>query len=585
MWVITAAADRPSAKPTPRPVVVPVLLWLGGTLALMLYVAWLGVPRNAGVLSAVTAAVNVLTAAFLLQRARVPSSESTGWYLLTWAHLLVAGANVVGTLEVWFPKVVGPWRAHMFAPALVAQGLIVGAFVVWPWRPWKTRRRLLHALGAAMFVGSFLLLLWLLGSLVPGDPSRYVSTRSALLVVSVRVSLVGGVALYILAEDPRRVRGVLGWILLTMLLGAAYIALLRAAFDLGRSVVHPFFALGATAPFALAIGAWAGVPVEAARDSTPAAATRGWELVPYVPFVLAAMTMLVTGFQRGHVASGVALAFTALALLLVVRQFVLLRELRRSKAELEERVAERTRKMESLQAIVARTERLNTFAALGAGLTHDINNLLTAIQASVGLMRAEVARGGQPQERTVARIVETSERAGGLARKVMSFAGHSGAPVVTKPAGEVLDSMSDLLRLFLPRGIDLSLEVDAAAAGVPVDAPSLEQVLVNLVSNARDAIEGGMGRVTVRLRPGETRDGRMAVLVEVVDTGIGMTDDVRARLFEPFFTTKASGRGTGLGLPSVKALVELQGGSVDVESEPGKGTRFVVRYPRADEAS
>lgn len=578
----TAAADRPLSEPTARPVVVPVLLWIAGTLAIALYVAWLGVPRNAGVLGAVTASVNVLTAAFLLQRARVPSSESTGWYLLMWAHLLVAGANVVGTLEVWHPKVVGPWRSNMFVPALVAQGLVVGTFVVWPWRPWKNRRRLLHAIGAAMFVGSFLLFLWLLGGLSPGDASRYVTTRSALIFVSVRVSLVGGVALYILAEDPRRVRGVLGWILLTMLLGAAYIALLRAAFDIGRNLVHPFFTVGATAPFALAIGAWAGVPVEAERDSTATTATRGWEVLPYVPFVLAGVTMLVTGLEVGHVDIGVALAFSGLTFLLVVRQFLLLRELRRSKAELEERVAERTRKMESLQAIVVRTERLNTFAALGAGLTHDINNLLTAIQASVGLMRAEVARGGQPQERTVARIVETSERAGGLARKVMSFAGHSGAPVVTKPAGEVLDSMRDLLRLFLPRGIELVLDVDAAAAGVPVDAPSLEQVLVNLVSNARDAIEGGKGRVTVRLRSGETRDGRIAVLVEVVDTGVGMTDDVRARLFEPFFTTKASGRGTGLGLPSVKALVEQQGGSVDVESEPGKGTRFVVRYPKAE---
>ena len=138
--------------------------------------------------------------------------------------------------------------------------------------------------------------------------------------------------------------------------------------------------------------------------------------------------------------------------------------------------------------------------------------------------------------------------------------------------------MESTLRLPLPRSV--SLHMDFPAGGEPLVRSSklrLEQILVNLVANAGNAMAEG-GKLTIHAGPGGT--GAEEVLIEVADSGIGMTVEVLERIFDPFFTTKPSGKGIGLGLPSVKAMVEAGGGRLEVSSEPGRGSRFRIFLPQ-----
>jgi len=132
-----------------------------------------------------------------------------------------------------------------------------------------------------------------------------------------------------------------------------------------------------------------------------------------------------------------------------------------------------------------------------------------------------------------------------------------------------------LLRVFVGRSIDLTMDLDPAEAVVVSTRSRFEQILVNLVSNARDVLPDG-GHIAVSVRHADS-----VVELCVEDDGPGVAEEVRSHLFEPFFTTKDEGKGTGLGLVSVKALAEQDGGSVSVESELGAGTAFHVTWPRA----
>ena len=135
-----------------------------------------------------------------------------------------------------------------------------------------------------------------------------------------------------------------------------------------------------------------------------------------------------------------------------------------------------------------------------------------------------------------------------------------------------------LLRVFVGRGIDLTMDLEPEDALVRSTRSRFEQILVNLVSNARDALRDG-GHIAVTVRHADSR-----VELSVSDDGPGVAEDVRSHLIEPFFTTKEEGKGTGLGLVSVKALAEQDGGSVSVDSQVGNGTAFHVIWPSADGA-
>ena len=190
------------------------------------------------------------------------------------------------------------------------------------------------------------------------------------------------------------------------------------------------------------------------------------------------------------------------------------------------------------------------------------------------LAQAECAEGQAPAPGALGRISAAADRAALLTHGLMGFVRREAEELApTDLAREVLD-MEATLRLILPRSVDLTLEVPGSGHLLVWSSRTrLEQMLVNLVANARDAMpDGGLLAIRAAAEPGHA-------LIEVADTGTGMAPEILEHIFELFFTTKPPGRGTGMGLPSLKAMVEEGGGRLEVASAPGQGSRFRIFLP------
>ena len=237
--------------------------------------------------------------------------------------------------------------------------------------------------------------------------------------------------------------------------------------------------------------------------------------------------------------------------------------------QLEERLHE-------TQQQLLRAQKLEAIGQLAGGIAHDFNNLLMVISGNAELLRAKLAR--DPDAVVYSnQIIQATETAAQLTRQLLAFGRRQHlAPEILAP-GEVVRAIEQLLRRTIRE--DVVLQIDVTDQGtVRVDRSQLEQVLLNLVTNARDAMPRG-GRLSIEIAPGEPPADFVRLTVR--DTGEGMHDDVRAHLFEPFFTTKPQGSGTGLGLSTVHGIVKQSGGHIRVESAPGAGTAMHVFLPRA----
>lgn len=253
-------------------------------------------------------------------------------------------------------------------------------------------------------------------------------------------------------------------------------------------------------------------------------------------------------------------------------------QVRETTVTLEERVMERTRRLEHLQAVMLRTERLNTLATLGAGLAHDLNNLIFSIGLASDRLRREAAAGGPPRAEVIDRIATATAEASRLAKRLMAFArsGDGAAEPMLVDVRAAVAAQEALLRMLLPRTIGLRMILGESRSHVRMPATLVEQALVNLVSNARDAMPNG-GQVTIHVR--EERDGDSPhLLLEVSDTGQGIAPELQASIFEMYFSTKAE-KGTGIGLASVRALMESVGGTVSVTSALAEGATFRLSFP------
>lgn len=236
-------------------------------------------------------------------------------------------------------------------------------------------------------------------------------------------------------------------------------------------------------------------------------------------------------------------------------------------------------------------QKMEAVGRLASGVAHDFNNLLTVINGC-GELLAEVFPPGDPRGEAMAAIRDAGERAATLTGHLLAFGRASAlAPRVLDLNG-VVRHAERLLRRLLGAGVELATALAPGVCPVRADPTHVEQIVLNLAVNARDAMPGG-GRLTVEtgevvLEAGEPAHpdlppGRYAQLA-VTDTGCGMSDEVKAHLFEPFFTTKEPGRGTGLGLAMVYGAVKQSGGHVGVSSEVGVGTTMRVLLPAADSA-
>jgi signal transduction histidine kinase len=263
------------------------------------------------------------------------------------------------------------------------------------------------------------------------------------------------------------------------------------------------------------------------------------------------------------------------------------RQIRRSQAELEQRVKEAVDATERAQAALMRSQKLEALGRLTGGIAHEFNNLLQTLTTALQLA---ALTSTQPKVQTLIDTCKrTISRATALTGQLGSFGRVQDAKLMTVAPCEQLRNSIQLVRNVLRQGIELELQCDEDVWAVTVDPLQFDLALLNLAINARDAMPGG-GRLTISARncvlePTHERSGGASegdyVLVSVIDTGTGMPPEVLAHALDPFFTTKEPGKGTGLGLAQAYAFATQSQGSISLSSTEGQGTRVDLYLPRS----
>jgi two-component system, cell cycle sensor histidine kinase and response regulator CckA len=246
-------------------------------------------------------------------------------------------------------------------------------------------------------------------------------------------------------------------------------------------------------------------------------------------------------------------------------------------ADITDRIRAREEK-EALEAALQRSQRMESLGQLAGGVAHDFNNLLAVILNYAEFVGEEIGSSHAASE-DVAEIVRATQRAADLTRQLLLFSRHDHNRLEAVDVNRVALETKRLLERTLGEDVELVVVPAVSPVHVLADRGQLEQVLMNLILNARDAMPRG-GRVTVLVVPA----GRF-VRIDVADDGEGMSRETAERAFDPFFTTKPKGRGTGLGLATVYGIVTGSGGHIDIESHLQEGTTITMHLPSADAAS
>jgi PAS domain S-box-containing protein len=243
-----------------------------------------------------------------------------------------------------------------------------------------------------------------------------------------------------------------------------------------------------------------------------------------------------------------------------------------------------------LEVRLSQAQKMDAIGHLAGGVAHDFNNLLVVIQSYTELVRAELPQDDTKRD-DLDEVLAASRRASALTKQLLAFSRKEAVQPTTLHLNDVVSGIEKMLRRIIGEDIELVTELSPALGLIRADAGQLDQVILNLSINARDAMPQG-GQLTIETQnvsldreyaqvhadatPGEF------VMLAVTDAGVGMDAATQRRIFEPFFTTKEVGKGTGLGLSTVYGIVQQSGGQIRVHSEVGRGTAFKIYFPRLD---
>jgi nitrogen-specific signal transduction histidine kinase/ActR/RegA family two-component response regulator len=244
----------------------------------------------------------------------------------------------------------------------------------------------------------------------------------------------------------------------------------------------------------------------------------------------------------------------------------------------------------ALEHQLTQSQKMEAIGTLTGGIAHDFNNILTAIIGYTTMMQLELDEE-HPLQRKVGEILRASERAASLTRSLLAYSRRQAGNPAPTGLNAIINNIDILLQRLIPENIELRSQLAPEELSIMADSGQIEQVIMNLVVNARDAMpEGGVLSLSTEsmaldrefvAKHGYGRPGSYALLA-VADSGVGMDEKTRDRIFEPFFTTKAPGKGTGLGLAMVYGIVKQHAGFINCYSEPGHGTVFRIYLPLID---
>jgi signal transduction histidine kinase/ActR/RegA family two-component response regulator len=295
--------------------------------------------------------------------------------------------------------------------------------------------------------------------------------------------------------------------------------------------------------------------------------------------VLSFLTRREEGFSTEHLAIATAFASHAAVALENSR---LLHESRRAYDELAQ-----------TQGQLEQAQKMDAIGRLAGGVAHDFNNLLTVILGRTDILLTQI-KTEDPLRRGIALIQRTAGRAAELTKQLLAFSRKQVLEAVVLDLGVVTTDMKEMLARLIGEDIALVTNLAATLGHVKADRGQIEQVVMNLAINARDAMPQG-GQLVVETANADLDDEYVRrnvgsrpgphVMLAVSDSGVGIPRELQRHIFEPFFTTKEQGKGTGLGLATVYGIVKQSGGYIEVDSEPGRGTTFRIYLPRVDSAS
>ncbi len=568
------AAVSPLSVPGFHRLAVRVLLagiGLGvGIVVLVPHGAW-----SATALNILNVVASALAARYCLRRAPIEQARGRGWRLMGVAALAQAvyqAAPVVQLIATGFlPTFPGPadWLSLAVLP-LVGAGMFQ-----WHVGPLTRAERLRTGLDATLFAGSVFFLVWQV-ALAEVVASSGISRYGHAVLMGGFLLIAGdlGIVVYLVARRTARLAGPLGWLFAFLLTGTVANLLIMLLGLRGRYYTgHPSDVMVTLSLVMLALAPLSPRPV-----ATAPAAERGESnaalLLPYLPVAGAVLAGSYRLMVPGPGQTALAWMAGVLLTILLVRQFLGLRDVMELTRTLERKVAERTAALEQSRAALEQAQRLEAVGRMAGGTAHDFNNLLHAIQSWADILAATVPADA-PHREAVDEITATTQRAQALTRQLLTFASRQPVSPVGVDLNAFTREAAPLLARLAGERVRLDLRPDATRSMVRADPAQLEQLLTNLTVNARDAMPQG-GTLTIA-----TRDGAPdpVVRLTVADTGTGMDPQVAEHIFEPFFTTKAPGRGSGIGLATCYGIASRAGGRITVITERGSGTMFTVELP------